>query len=82
MWNLCTVKKVIRQICSNRPKNKVPQSARLSDGGGRGGVQSLFGQCPIRGCKIFNGASVRPFSCFDTMDVCVTVALTVRDDTI
>ena len=32
--HLCTVKTVIWQICSNRPGKKVPQSARLSEGGG------------------------------------------------
>ena len=32
--HLCTVKTVIWQICSNRPGKKVPQSARLSAGGG------------------------------------------------
>ena len=36
-------------------QKKVPQSARLSAGGG---MQSLFGQCPNRGDANFNGASL------------------------
>ena len=35
----------------------MPQSARLSEGGGGGG-QSLFGQCPNRPCVFFSGASL------------------------
>ena len=53
--HLCTVKTVIWQIFSNRPGKKVPQSARLSAGGG---VYSLFGQCPNRGDANFKGASL------------------------
>ena len=40
---------------ANRPGKKVPQSARLSAGGGG---QLLFGQCPNRGDAIFGGASL------------------------
>ena len=54
--HLCTVKTVIWQICSNRPGKNVPQSARLSAGGG---VQSLFGQCPNRVRANLTGASLR-----------------------
>ena len=49
-------KTVIWQSCSNRSKNEVPQSARLSAGVG---VQSLFGQCPKRLAGIFRGASLK-----------------------
>ena len=38
-------------------RQKVPQSARLSAGGG---VQLLFGQCPNRGDAKFKGASLKP----------------------
>ena len=53
--HLCTVKTVIWKICSNRPRKKVPQSARLS----AGGVESLFGQCPNRGAANRNEASLQ-----------------------
>ena len=37
------------------PEKKVPQSARLSEGGGG---RSLFGQCPNRPCNFLRGASL------------------------
>ena len=43
-------------ICSSRRGNRVPQSARLSEGRG---VQSLSGQCPNRPCNFLSGASLR-----------------------
>ena len=54
--HLCTIKTVIWQSCSDRSKNKVPQSARLSEGGG---VQSLFGQYPNRPGIFLSGASLK-----------------------
>ena len=46
--HLCSVKTVIWQICSNRPEKKVPQSARLSAGGG-GGAKAIraMPKCPL-----------------------------------
>ena len=37
-------------------REKVPQSARLSEGGGE---RSLFGQYPNRGCNFLSGASTK-----------------------
>ena len=45
LGHLCSENWSSNGICSSRSGNKVPQSARLSEGGG---VQSLFGQCPNR----------------------------------
>ena len=42
---------------SGRSGNKVPQSARLSEGGG-GAIP--IGQCPNRPCNFFSGASLIP----------------------
>ena len=52
---LVTIKTVIWQSCSIRSENKVPQSARLTEGRG---VQSLFGQCPFEPGDNFRGASL------------------------
>ena len=55
LGHLCSENWSSNGICSSRSGNKVPQSARLSEGGGG---QSLFGQCPNRHRMKFNGASL------------------------
>ena len=57
-WERCTLYSGIYW-----PGNKVPQNARLSEGGRGGGGRSLFGQSPIRGCNFLSGASLthRPY---------------------
>ena len=55
LGHLCSENWSSNGICSSRSGNKVPQSARLSEGGG---VQSLFGQCPNRPGIFLSGASL------------------------
>ena len=54
-------------------RKKVPQSARLSAGGG---VQSLFGQCPNVEYMIVNGSSLS--SPLD--DLCIDIWMTERQE--
>ena len=65
LGHLCSENWSSNGICSSRSGNKVPQSARLSEGVG---VQSLFGQCPNRPCVFFSGASLRDL--FDLLGPC------------
>ena len=55
LGHLCSENWSSNGICSSRSGNKVPQSARLSEGGGG---QSLFGQCPNRPGIFLTGASL------------------------
>ena len=57
LGHLCSENWSSNGIYSSRSGNKVPQSARLSEGGG---VQSLFGQCPNRPSIFLTGASLIP----------------------
>ena len=63
LGHLCSENWSSNGICSSRSGNKVPQSARLSEGGG---VQSLFGQCPNRPGIFLTGASLSCWGLFVT----------------
>ena len=62
LGHLCSENWSSNGICSSRSGNKVPQSARLSEGGGG---QSLFGQCPNRPDIFQTGASLSVGSYID-----------------